>query len=147
MFNFLFFCGAGYRNVQLVKLLLLDNGGSAHHDILRVLVHREGDDLADGILACEQHDHTVNARGDAGMGRRTVTERVVHCRELGLDIVLAEADHLEGLYHDLGIVVTNSARGQLDAVAYEIVLECGDRQRVDLAALCLFKDLKAAVWH
>ena len=46
---FLFFDGAGYSYVQLVKLLLLDRGGCAHHDILRVLVHREQDDLADGV--------------------------------------------------------------------------------------------------
>ena len=45
---FLFLRGAA--DVQLVQLLLSDFAGSAHQDILRVLVHRERDDLADGIL-------------------------------------------------------------------------------------------------
>ena len=49
--------------MQLVELLLRDLGGCAHEDILRVLVHRERDDLADGLFSCQQHDHAVNARG------------------------------------------------------------------------------------
>ena len=40
-----------------------------------------------------------------------------------------------------GIVVTHCARGQLNAVAHEVILERGDRKRIDLAALGL-EDLR-----
>ena len=58
----------GDGNVELVELLLRDFTGRAHHDVLRVLVHGEGDDLADGAFAGQQHDHAVHARGDARVG-------------------------------------------------------------------------------
>ena len=48
-FLFVLFCGD--CNVQLVKLLLCDVARSVHHDVLGVFVHRERDDLADGVLA------------------------------------------------------------------------------------------------
>ena len=76
-----------------------------------------------------------------------VAEGIVHSRELGLNVVLTEANHFKRLYHDLGIVVTHCARGQLNAVTHEVILERGDRKRIDLAALGLFEDLQAAVGH
>ena len=47
--------------MELVELLLGHSGRSVHHDVLGVLVHGEGDDLPDGVLAGQQHDHTVHA--------------------------------------------------------------------------------------
>ncbi len=46
------------------------------------------------------------------MGRRTVAEGIVHSGELGAHIVFAQAHQLEGLHHDLRIVVPNGAGGQ-----------------------------------
>ena len=60
--------------MQLVELLLLYGRRSAHHHVLRILVHRERDDLADGALARKEHDHAVHARGDAGVRGRAVVE-------------------------------------------------------------------------
>ena len=123
--------------MDLVKLLLLDGGGGAHHDVLCILVHRERNDLADGVLACQQHDHAVDARRDACMRGCTIAESVVHGRELGLDILLAQTNQLKGLDHDLRVVVPDRAGGQLHTVADQIVLEGIDAQGVNFAALGL----------
>ena len=64
------------------------------------------------------------------MGRRSVAEGVVHGRELGLHVVLAKAHQLEGLHHDLRIVVPDRTGGQLHAVAHQIVLVSVDLQRI-----------------
>ena len=104
-------------------------GRSAHHDILCGLVHRERDDLTDALLACQKHDHTVYAGGDTCMGRSSVAECVVHGREFGFHVVLAQTNHLEGLDHDLRIVVTNGTGGELYTVADQIVLVRVDGQR------------------
>ena len=134
-------------NVQLIKLLLHDGGRSAHHNVLRVLVHRERDDLADALLAGEEHDHAVNARRDACMRGSAVAEGVIHGGELLLDVLFAEADKLESLYHNFGVVVTHGAGAELNAVADEVVLVGGDGQRVYLAALRLQQHIKAAGGH
>ena len=63
--------------MQLIKLFLLDSGRCVHHDVLGVLVHREGNDLADGIFTGEQHDHAVDARGDTSVRGRAVAEGIV----------------------------------------------------------------------
>ena len=81
------------------------------------------------------------------MGRCTVSESIVHSGELALNVLFTEAYKLEGLQHDLGIVVTNSAGGKLYAVADQIVLECGDGKRICLAFGSLLEDLKTAVGH
>ena len=133
--------------MQLIELLLFDGGGGAHHDVLGVLVHGEGDDLADGALAREEHDHAVDARGDARVRRRAVAEGVVHGGELLLHVLLAQTHQLEGLDHDLGVVVPDGAGGQLHAVADEVILVGVDVQRIHLAALGLEQRLHAAVGH
>ena len=45
----------GDLNMQLIQLLLRYLAGCAHHHILGVLVHGEGDDLPDAVLAGQQH--------------------------------------------------------------------------------------------
>ena len=49
------------QDMHIVQLLLGNRGGCIHHQVLCVLVHGEGDDLADALLASQQHDDTVNA--------------------------------------------------------------------------------------
>ena len=47
---------------------------------LRLLVHREGDDLADVRLVGQQHDDAVDAGRDAAVRRRAVVEGAAACR-------------------------------------------------------------------
>ena len=78
---------------------------------------------------------------------RAVGEGVVHGGELGLHVVLAQADELEGLDHDLRIVVPHGAGGELHAVAHQIVLEGGDGQGSTSPAAAFFQNLQPAVGH
>ena len=133
--------------MQFIELLLRDLGGSAHEDILRVLVHRERDNLADGLFTGQQHDHAVHARGNARMGRRAVGEGVVHRGELLLDVGFAETNQLEGFDHDFGVMVPDRAGRELHAVADEVILVGSDGQRIDFAAFCLQKHLQTACGH
>ena len=81
------------------------------------------------------------------MRRRAVGEGVVHGGELLLDVRFTEANELEGLDHDLGIVVPDRAGRQLHAVADEVILVGSNGERIDFAALGLQKHLEAACRH
>ena len=56
---------------------------------------REGDDLADAVLAGEDGHQPVDAHGEAGMGRRPVAEGTEQEPEAGLGLLLADAEHGE----------------------------------------------------
>ena len=71
------------------------------------------------------------------MGRRAVSEGIVHRGELLLDVGFAETDQLEGFDHDFGVMVPDRAGRELHAVADEVILVGSDGQRIDFAALCL----------
>ena len=59
-----------------------DGRGRAHHQVFGALVHREEHDLAQILLARQQHDDAVDARRDAAMRRRAALEGAVHAAEL-----------------------------------------------------------------
>ena len=67
-------------DVQLAQLLFRDRPRSVHHEVLRLLVHGEGHDLADVRLIGDEHDHAVHARRDAAVGRGSQLEGVDHGR-------------------------------------------------------------------
>ena len=135
------------QDVHVIQLLLGNSGGSVHHQVLRGLVHGEGDDLADGLLTAQQHDHAVDAGGCAGMGRRAVGEGIVHGGELGLHVSFAQAHHLEGLDHDLGIMVTDSAGSALVAVDDQVILAGVDGQQLIHIALGIQQGFHTALGH
>ena len=81
------------------------------------------------------------------MGGRSVGKGVVHGGELGLYILLPQAYQLEGLHHDLRVVVAHRAGGELHAVAYQVVLVGGDGEGIDLAPLCPEQHLQLALGH
>ena len=97
--------------MHILQLLLFHLTGSAHHQILGVFVHGEGNDLPDGVFSCQEHDHAVHTWGNAGVGRRAIGEGVVHGGEFGLYILLAQADQGKGLDHDLRHMVLPSGSG------------------------------------
>ena len=122
------------EDMHVIQLLLGDSGGGVHHQVLGVLVHGEGDDLTDALLAGQQHHQTVNAGGSACVGGSAVGEGVVHGRELGLDVLLAQAHHLESLDHDLGVMVTDGTGSGLVAVDDQVVLVGVDGQEVSISS-------------
>ena len=116
--------------MEFAELLLGHVVRRAHKEVLGLLVHREGDDLADVGRVGEEHDHAVHAGGDSAVGRRAELERAVEGAELLDDVVLRVAGDLERLVHDLDLVVADRARRELDAVADDVVLVRLDRQRI-----------------
>ena len=118
------------QDMHIIQLLLRNSGGSVHHQILCVLVHGESNNLTDGLLTAQQHDDTVNAGGCTCMGRCAVGEGIVHSGELCLDVLFTQTNHLEGLDHDLGVVVTDCAGSGLVAVDDQVVLVSIDGQQL-----------------
>ena len=116
--------------MDLAQLLLGHLAGCAHHQVLRIAVERECDDVTDGVLLGDQHDHTVNAGCHACVGRCAVGEGGVKRTELRLNVLLAVAGDLKRLAHDLGVMVTHGTGGKLHAVAHDIVLVSKDLQRI-----------------
>ena len=76
-----------------------------------------------------------------------VGEGVVHGGELGLDVGLAQTHHLEGLDHDLRVVVPHGTGGGFVAVDNQIVLVGLDGQQLVHIALGVLQRLQAALGH
>ena len=134
--------GSADLDVELAELLFGDVVRRVHHEVLRLLVHREGDDLADVRRIGEKHHHTVDARSDAAVRRSAELKRVVEAAELLLDDFLRIAGDLERLLHDVDAVIADRARREFDAVADDVVLIGLDRER-----LLRGERLKAALRH
>ena len=64
------------------------------------------------------------------MRRSAELERVVERAELACNVLFGVACDLERLYHDVEVVVADSAGGKLNAVAYDVVLISEDIQRI-----------------
>ena len=137
----------GNGDVHGIQLDLVHSSGSVHHQVLRILVHGEGNDLTDALPAAQQHHHPVDAGGCACVGRCAVGEGIVHSRELGLHILFAQANHLEGLDHNFGIVVTDSAGGGFVAVDNQVILIGVDSQQFFGITLCIQQGLHTALGH
>src|SRR5205823_4678513 len=72
----------------------------------------------------------VDARRRAAMRRRAVAERLEHAAKARLDLGRRIAGDAKGLEHDVGEMVADRARTELDAVAHDVVLIGEDLQRV-----------------
>src|SRR5438876_5058675 len=117
-------------DVQLLEALRRHRRRRLHQEILRLLVHRERDHLADVALAGNEHDDPIDAWRRAPVGRRAEPERVQHPAEARLHLLAAVPGDGERLVHDLGPVVPDRAARELDPVAHDVVLIGFDRERV-----------------
>ena len=68
--------------MQLLQLLVGDSARSAGHQTAGLLGLGEGDGVADGFLAGQQHHHAIHAEGQAAVGRSTHIQRVHEEAEL-----------------------------------------------------------------
>src|ERR1700738_862587 len=117
------------RNMQFAQLLRRQLGRRIHHQVDRLLIHREGDDLADVGLVGQQHDDTIDAGRGAAVWRSAITKGVQHAAESPLDLFAAVACDADGLEHDFRAMVADGARAKLDAVADDVVLPGLDGER------------------
>src|SRR4029079_12314813 len=72
----------------------------------------------------------VDARGRAAMRRRSELEGVDHAREVRIDFFPAVTRDLERLVHDVGTMVPDRPRAQLNTVANEVILPGEDVERI-----------------
>src|SRR6478609_3947962 len=66
----------GGLDVNLAQQLVLDLARAVGHEVGSLVVFREGDHLADAVLAGDEHGDSVEAEGKAAVRRRAETERV-----------------------------------------------------------------------
>jgi hypothetical protein len=116
--------------VQLAQLLFLHRRRRVHHQILRLLVQRKGDHLADVVGARQQHDDAVDARRHTRVRRRPVAESVEQAAKLPLHFPGRIAGDLEGADHDLRPMVPHGARAELHTIDHDVVLVGEDIERV-----------------
>jgi len=67
---------------QTLESALVDGGGRTGHEVECACRLGEGDDLADGLLAGEEHDQAVEAVGDAAVGRGAEAQGLEEIAEL-----------------------------------------------------------------
>lgn len=128
--------------MKLAKLLLGDIVRSVHHKVLRLLVHRESDDLADVGRVSKEHHHAVDAGRDAAVGRRAELERIVEAAELLLNNLLRVSCNFKRLLHNVDTMVADSAGREFNAVADDIVLI-----RLNLKRWLVVERVNAALRH
>src|SRR4051812_1142574 len=107
-------------HMQLAQLLGRGRCRCTHQQVLRLLVHREQRDLAQVFGTAQQHHDAVDTERCATMRRSAVLERPVEPAELLLDLGPRLAGELERLDHRFGLLITDRARGNFEAVAHGI---------------------------
>lgn len=85
-----------------MQLFQSDRRRSFAHGIDSVLRLREGDDVADGLSLEHEHDHAVQAEGQASMGRCTVFEGPEEEAEFLFCFFRRKADGLKDALLDVG---------------------------------------------
>ena len=77
--------------LELVELLGRDGRGAAGHDVATAVVLGEGDEVADAVGSAKEGAETVETKGQAGMGRRTLGEGIHEETKLGGGTLVGEA--------------------------------------------------------
>ena len=81
------------------------------------------------------------------MRRCTVTEGIVHGRELFLHIFFPKTHHFKCFNHDLRIMISDRAGGEFHTVAYQVILIGCYCERIYLSALSLQQHIQTAGRH
>src|SRR5271166_2669993 len=117
-------------DVQLLQPFGRNWRRSVHQEILRLLVHRERNDLAKVRRVRQQPDDAVDAGCHAPMRRRAVFEGVEHTGKARFHLFGGITGYRKRLVHDVRAVVADRPRRQLGPVANYVVLMCRYLQRI-----------------
>ena len=93
---------------------------------------REGDDLADVLLAGEDRHQPVDAEREAAVRRGAVLERVEEEAEPLLRLLVADAEQAEDARLQLGLVDPDRPGAELPPVEHQVVGLAAHLQRVGL---------------
>ena len=83
--------------MEFVKLFGVNDGGRSEHDILALVVLREGDIVPDGIGSSEKGADAVKSESKASVRGSAVLEGVDEESELALHLLRTDADDLEAV--------------------------------------------------
>src|SRR5690606_32366057 len=108
-------------DTELHQLLRRHAARRVAHQIGGLLGLREGDDIAEALALRQQHHQAIHAEGDAAVGRRAELQGVEEEAELLPGLLFTDAEGAEHLLLHDGIVETDRAAGDLEAVEHEFV--------------------------
>ena len=108
-------------DADFAELPVADFRGRFTHEVRAFRRLGERDDVADGGLARENHDHAVEPQGDTAVRRSPVFERVQEEPEASAGLVVAHAERGEDFGLDVAAMNTYGAGAEFDAVEHEIV--------------------------
>ena len=116
----------GGLDVEFAELLEFDLAGRVGHEVGALVVLREGDDLADAVLAGGEHGDAVEAEGEAAVRRGAEAEGVEDVAEfLGLFLV-ADAEHLEHFGLQILLVDPDGAAAEFVAIEHDVIGDGAD---------------------
>ena len=107
-----------------LKFLQLGGGqfaGGIEHDVAAGIVLGEGNAVADAVQSGKEADEAVETVGQTSVGRCTELEGIHEEAELELCLLGGEAQNLENLLLQLGIVDTDAATAHLNTVDDHVV--------------------------
>ena len=102
--------------MKLLQLLHIHLRRSLHHQTGGILYLRESDHVADAVGSHHQHDHTVQAVGQAGMGRNAIFKGIQKEAELLVGPLRRKAQDLKHLLLDISLMDTHRTAAQLCSV-------------------------------
>src|SRR5260370_31095166 len=105
---------------ELVQLIFINRRRRIGHQILGGGGCGEGDHFADRFFAGEEHDHAVDAEGDAAVRRSAIRQRVEEKAEPAAKLLFAKAERPEETLLNVLAVDSNAAGTELVAIQHEL---------------------------
>jgi hypothetical protein len=110
-----------YSDSELIELFFVHRRRRIGHQILRGGRFREGDHFADGFLAGEQHDDAINAKRDAAVRRRAISQRVEEKAKAAAQLFFGQAERFEQALLNILAVDSDAAGAELVTVQNKVV--------------------------
>lgn len=99
------------------ELAISHLGGGTGHEIAPFLSFRESNHVADAVGSREEHDNSIETKGDAEVGRCAILEGFDEKSKFILDVFFGELHNTENLFLELAVV------DPLRAATYFIAIE------------------------
>ena len=112
--------------MEFAELLEVGFGGRLGHHFNATVVFRKCDDIADAVLAGDQHDESVEAEGDAAVRWSAEFEGLEDMAEEELLLFFVHAEHAKHLGLEVGLVDSQAAAADFHAVENDIVSHSTD---------------------
>ena len=121
-----FLFGFFKRDAEFLKLLGADFGGGVEHDVASGIVFREGDAVADAVESGEEGNPAVETIGESTVRWCAEFEGIHEEAELCFSLFFGEAEHVENLCLQNGVMDSNGAAADFHAVADHVIGVCQD---------------------